>query len=74
MTASERIGALREARLELAESISLPDCVVCDDRGCEWCGKVPEPWPAETFTLLGVTDLEQLVRDIDEELERRRLA
>ena len=31
----------------------------------------PEPWPAETFALLGVVDLEQLARDIDEELERR---
>lgn len=52
-------------------SQALPDCVVCDDVGCEFCGAVPEPWPAETFTLFGVTDLEQLARDVDEELERR---
>ena len=49
----------------------IPDCVVCDDLGCEFCGAVPEPWPAETFDLMGVEDLRQLVRDIDEELERR---
>ena len=69
MTASERIRALR---LEQALA-SVPECVVCDDLGCMYCQKVPEvePWPAETFTLLGVADLEQLVRDIDEELERR---
>jgi hypothetical protein len=51
--------------------MTIPECVVCDDLGCEFCGAVPEPWPAETFTMLGVVDLEQLARDIDEELARR---
>lgn len=49
----------------------IPDCVVCDDVGCEFCAAVPEPWPAETFSNLGTRDLEQLIADACRELSRR---
>lgn len=45
-------------------------CVVCDDRGCEFCSRV-EPWPDETFALLSDDDLDRLVVDASLELERR---
>lgn len=47
------------------------DCVVCSDVGCEFCGQQPVPFPTETWSVFSVTDLEQLARDVQTELERR---
>lgn len=55
-------------------TISVPDCVVCDDRGCEFCAKAPEPWPSEAFKSFGTVDLQTLILAAQKELYRKERA
>ena len=60
-----------EATAKESASVTIPECVVCEDIGCEYCRAVPEPWPAETFVNLGTCDLEQLIDGACRELAQR---
>lgn len=53
-------------------TITVPDCVVCDDLGCEWCHQAPEPWPMDVFEHLGLMDLQRLILDAKSALYRKQ--
>lgn len=46
-------------------------CATCLDTGCDFCQPKSEPWPKETWADMTDQDIEQLVCDGMDELQRR---